>query len=337
MFYKIFLTGFCIPFIAISIISIILATEKVNFEAIGDDNQEWNEILKVVKQKTIKLPNGSEFNVNEAGNPNGKLILFLHGFPETGLLSWKRQFLFFVNKGYFVVAPDLRGYNTSHKFNLNIEKVNSDGALEDLEILVKQIYKKEKIFLVSHDWGAFVAYGFLSKHQELIEKVVFLAIPHPLVMQKALRSFSKQTLKSWYILYFQLRYLVESGMRLNDYRVLVNMLVNASPEKTFTKQDLEMYKKAWSQEGEIEAMLLYYRYVVRYKMFEKLEEEKLTFEKPLLLIMGKEDSALDYNLGVPSMKYAKNGKFILYENCSHWIQQSKHEQLNIDIFNFINS
>lgn len=39
------------------------------------------------------------------------MLIFLHGFPETAYLAWHRQIEYFSNMGYFVVAPDQRGYN----------------------------------------------------------------------------------------------------------------------------------------------------------------------------------------------------------------------------------
>ena len=46
------------------------------------------------------------------------MLIFLHGFPETAYLAWNKQIEYFSNMGYFVVAPDQRGYNNryvSHK------------------------------------------------------------------------------------------------------------------------------------------------------------------------------------------------------------------------------
>jgi hypothetical protein len=37
------------------------------------------EVDKIIKQRFIKLSTGVTLNVNEGGNPNGKLILFVHG------------------------------------------------------------------------------------------------------------------------------------------------------------------------------------------------------------------------------------------------------------------
>ena len=51
------------------------------------------------------------------GDPKGELLIFLHGFPETAYLAWHHQLDHFSRLGYFVVAPDQRGYNNSAKFS----------------------------------------------------------------------------------------------------------------------------------------------------------------------------------------------------------------------------
>ncbi len=81
--------------------------------------------------------NGVRLTVNEAGSPEGPLLVFLHGFPETGFLAWRRQIIAFANagdvhsaarcfarpfrtdrsvsllSGWHVLAPDLRGFGHS--------------------------------------------------------------------------------------------------------------------------------------------------------------------------------------------------------------------------------
>lgn len=49
-----------------------------------------------------------------AGDENGQLVVLLHGFPENWT-CWLKQIPFLAKKGYFVVAPDMRGYNLSEK------------------------------------------------------------------------------------------------------------------------------------------------------------------------------------------------------------------------------
>jgi pimeloyl-ACP methyl ester carboxylesterase len=55
--------------------------------------------------------NGIRLHCLTAGQ--GKLMLFLHGFPEFGY-AWQEQLAEFSTK-YHVVAPDLRGYNLSSR------------------------------------------------------------------------------------------------------------------------------------------------------------------------------------------------------------------------------
>lgn len=53
---------------------------------------------------------GISLNVAEAGE--GPLVFLLHGFPECWA-SWGPQIKFLVDKGYRVVAPEMRGYGDS--------------------------------------------------------------------------------------------------------------------------------------------------------------------------------------------------------------------------------
>jgi epoxide hydrolase 4 len=55
---------------------------------------------------------GLRLHCVEAGA--GPLVVLLHGFPEFWY-AWRHQILALADAGYRVVAPDLRGYNTSDK------------------------------------------------------------------------------------------------------------------------------------------------------------------------------------------------------------------------------
>ena len=63
----------------------------------------------------ITLPNGMKFHYVSKGDPNGKIILFVHGFPECWF-SWRYQLQYFgLKDGFLAIAPDLRGYGDSGK------------------------------------------------------------------------------------------------------------------------------------------------------------------------------------------------------------------------------
>src|ERR1700735_3850415 len=48
----------------------------------------------------------------EAGPVDGPLMIFLHGWPEIGLM-WRAQVEAFASEGWRCVAPDMRGYGGS--------------------------------------------------------------------------------------------------------------------------------------------------------------------------------------------------------------------------------
>jgi pimeloyl-ACP methyl ester carboxylesterase len=48
----------------------------------------------------------------EAGPAGGPLMIFLHGWPEIGLV-WRAQVEAFAAEGWHCIAPDMRGYGGS--------------------------------------------------------------------------------------------------------------------------------------------------------------------------------------------------------------------------------
>ena len=60
------------------------------------------------------LRSGVRLRVASAGKRRGAraTLLFLHGWPEVWF-SWRKQLSFFAGKGFYCLAPDLRGFGAS--------------------------------------------------------------------------------------------------------------------------------------------------------------------------------------------------------------------------------
>lgn len=67
--------------------------------------------MPAVEHATV-VANGLKFHCARSGA--GKLMLFLHGFPEFWR-AWRKPLEHFGARGWLAVAPDLRGYNLSDK------------------------------------------------------------------------------------------------------------------------------------------------------------------------------------------------------------------------------
>jgi pimeloyl-ACP methyl ester carboxylesterase len=67
-----------------------------------------------MKSYTVTGGGGVKLHVEEAGNPYGPPILFIHGFSQCGL-CWNKQFDSFLAEGHRLVRMDLRGHGLSDK------------------------------------------------------------------------------------------------------------------------------------------------------------------------------------------------------------------------------
>lgn len=122
--------------------------------------------------------NNFNLYVNEAGPSEGKLVIFLHGFPETALLTFAHQIRFFANQGYHVIAPDLRGYNASFAGCNTDEDCNREKMAIDVVSLIdkydkhsdRKIHPKGYAMVVGHDWGGATAWSVALTSPEVVEK-----------------------------------------------------------------------------------------------------------------------------------------------------------------------
>lgn len=266
-------------------------------------------------------------HVREAGPPDGKVILFLHGFPEYWY-GWRKQIPYFVAKGYRVVVPDQRGYNKSSK-PTGIKAYRMQNMVRDVAELIGQL-GQQKVVVVGHDWGGAVAWNLAAKHSHLLEKLIVLNLPHPHIFMKNLKRRPKQMLKSWYIGFFQFPWLPEKVNSAANFKLLEENMQRSSQPGTFTPEAMVEYKKAWQQPRAIGSMINWYR-AIRYGL-PKFSQKVLT---PTLLIWGKKDIFLSHEMAQPSIEKCSNGRLVMIEDATHWVQHEKAEEVNSLIEEFI--
>ncbi len=276
--------------------------------------------LKNLRHKNIQV-NGVKLHVVEAGNPNGELLILLHGFPEFWY-AWSHQILDLAEAGLHVVVPDQRGYNLSEK-PASVSAYRITELRQDICELIKH-YGQKNCFLAGHDWGAAVAWDLAIHHPKKIKKLAILNVPHPKIMLRFLTTRPKQILKSWYIFFFQLPYLPELFFKRKDFRAGVLALKKGTKRHTFTQEEIKTYKEAWSQPSAITAMLNWYRALGRSKP--KLPKDARV-KVPTLMIWGKKDLALSYKMAQPSIDLCDQGKLIFFEDSSHWVQHEKAKEV----------
>jgi len=253
---------------------------------------------------------------------NGPLMLFLHGFPEFWY-SWRHQIPEFA-KDYKVVAIDLRGYNDSDK--------PTDASAYSMPEFVKDVQGViaglgyDKCVLVGHDWGGAIAWSFAYAHPEMLERLIILNLPHPAKFVEGLRT-PQQLFRSWYIFFFQLPFLPELLIQLNDYQALEQAFRGMAKNKNaFTDADIEAYKNALAKPGVLTAAVNYYRNVLQ--LGSSLQRSWSVLEVPTLMIWGEDDIPLGKELTYGTEEYVRDFQIKYISNCSHWVQQEQPQLVN---------
>lgn len=197
--------------------------------------------------------NGVRLHYARAGE--GKLILFVHGFPEFWY-AWKNLLPEF-GRDHLAVAPDMRGYNLSSK-PADVADYAVRHLVDDLRALAKSL-GHEKFILVAHDWGGGVAWSLAIRHPECLERLVIINAPHPAPFERELARNPAQQAASQYMLLFRSPK-AEATLAANNYAFLVDAVLTRGLKKGhFNEADRQAYLTAWSQPGALTGTLNWYR------------------------------------------------------------------------------
>jgi epoxide hydrolase 4 len=279
-------------------------------------------------QSTYIDTNGIRLHVVQAGPTHGMPVVLLHGFPENWR-CWIRQLPDLVDAGFRLIVPDQRGYNLSDKPK-GIRKYHIDELVKDVLGLIDTL-GYERVNVAGHDWGAAVAWTLAHRHPQRLGRLVILNVPHPFVMRRFLFGDAEQIRRSWYLFFFQLPWLPEIGMRADDWRGAIRTLRGSGQVHTFTNEDIQKYKEAWSQPGAITSMINWYR-ALRYQ--NHLPKE-MRIHIPTLLMWGMKDFALTHRMARPSIDQCDDGTLILFPDATHWVQRDAAAEVNRHLIAFL--
>lgn len=257
-----------------------------------------------------------------AGPVGGPLVLMLHGYPELWY-SWRRQIPFLAERGFRVVAPDMRGYNLSDKPE-GVGAYRIQNLVTDVRDLVEHL-GAERAHVVGHDWGGIVGWYFAMSHPVLLDRLAILNAPHP---QRYVRTMNPgQMLRSWYIGFFQLPWLPERMMARNDFEV-IRKVFRHDPESpgAFTPEDVEVYVEAARRSDGLRYPINYYRALLRPNPLPALRWR--TIERPVQVIWGDKDRALEPALAEPDRGWVPDARVHRFPEASHWVQHDEPERVN---------
>jgi haloacetate dehalogenase len=143
--------------------------------------------------------NGTEIFARFGGDRSKPALLLLHGFPQTHAI-WRRiaQHL---QRDFFLVLPDLRGYGDSLKEPGSADHANySKRTMAADMVALMEALGIARFFLCGHDRGGRVAHRLALDHPARVARLCLLDIAPTLDMYEATSMAFARFYYHWFLL-----------------------------------------------------------------------------------------------------------------------------------------
>jgi non-heme chloroperoxidase len=130
---------------------------------------------------TITTKDGTEIYYKDWGPKNAQPIVFHHGWPLSGD-DWDTQMLFFLGKGYRVIAHDRRGHGRSAQVS---DGHDMDHYAADVAAVVEKLDLKRAVH-IGHSTGGGEATRYVARHGKgRVAKLVLIGAVPPIMLKTA--------------------------------------------------------------------------------------------------------------------------------------------------------
>ena len=265
--------------------------------------------------ETLELKaNGFVFDAAADGPADGRLVVLLHGFPQTSW-SWRTVMPALAGAGYRVVAPDQRGYSPGARpegvasYGMRLLVSDVVGMLDDLGASQADV--------VGHDWGAAVAWQLAARHPDRVRTLTPVSVPHPLAFVEALRTDDDQRERSAYMQFFRLVGTAEDTLLADDGAALQGIFGGRAGI------DASRYVALMRQPGVLTKCLNWYRA----QDLADIEDVGPT-TVPTLYVWSDGDVALGPTAARATGAHVSAPyRFEVLRGVSHWVPEEAPEQL----------
>ena len=214
-------------------------------------------MLPDIAVKKDLVVNDRPYPIIEAGE--GPLVVCLHGFPDN-YESFQHQIEPFVAAGYRIVCPMMPGFapGTEPASGVNTPVYAVSKIIALIEVLLQDSGEK-KCHLVGHDWGALISYMVAHERSDLLASLATLSIPYNVNLQRVILRCPSYALNSWYVTFFQLKWLADWWVMRNDLKFIDLLYRTWCPTWKNYDDRLASTKETLKAPGVLKSCLSYYR------------------------------------------------------------------------------
>ncbi len=322
-----------------------------------------------VRERTVAT-NGVDLHLLEAGDPDAPLVILAHGFPELAF-SWRHQIPALAAAGWWVVAPDQRGYGGSSRPEA-IADYDILHLTGDLIGLLDALGRRQAVF-VGHDWGSMVTWHLPLLAPERVAAVVGMSVPYvprpPVPPTEIMRNVFGDGF--FYILYFQEPGVADADLGADPATTLRRMLAGAVvpgvaelsdaeaaaaamanmaiadgrgfverlPEPAalpdwLPQDDLDHYVAEFTRTGFTGGINWYRNFDRNWELTAHLDGARVRV--PSLFVAGRADPVLVMSPPELSEPHLDDHRgTVIIEGAGHWVQQEAPDPVNEALLSFL--
>ncbi len=270
---------------------------------------------------TITTNDGTEIFYKDWGT--GQPIVFSHGWPLSAD-DWDAQMLFFLHRGYRVVAHDRRGHGRSSQTG---DGHDMDHYADDLAALTAHLGLRDAIH-VGHSTGGGEVTRYLGRHGETgVAKAALISAVPPLMVKTEANPLGlpKDVFDG---LQAQL-----AANRSQFYRDLPT-----GPFYGFNRPGAkasEAVIENWWRQGMMGGAKAHYDGIVAFSQTDFTDDLK-KIAVPVLVMHSEDDQIVPYAASGPrSAELLKNGILKTYKDLPHGMPTTQADTINADLLAFI--
>lgn len=258
------------------------------------------------------------------GPQEAQPIMFHHGWPLSSD-DWDAQMLFFLQRGYRVVAHDRRGYGRSAQV---AQGHDMDRYAADASTVAEHLNLRNTIH-IGHSTGGGEAARYVARFGEpqgRVAKAVLVSAVPPLMLKTGGNPEG-------------LPLEVFDGFRaaLAANRAQFYHDVPAGPFYGFNRKGAEVHQgviQNWWRQGMMGSALAHYEGIRAFSETDQTEDLK-AISIPTLVLHGEDDQIVPIaDAALKSIKLLKNGTLKTYPGFSHGMLTVNAEVLNEDLLAF---
>ncbi|WP_407155108.1 alpha/beta fold hydrolase [Bradyrhizobium sp. STM 3557] len=272
---------------------------------------------------TVTTKDGVEIFYKDWGR--GQPVVFSHGWPLSSD-DWDAQMLFFLGKGYRVIAHDRRGHGRSTQTG---DHHDMDHYADDLAAVTAHLDLHDAIH-VGHSTGGGEVVRYLARHGEsrVVKAAIISAVP-PLMVRTAANpgGLPKAVFDD-----FQAQL---AANRSEFYRA-----VASGPFYNYNRPGTERSEaiiQNWWRQGMMGGAKAHYDGIVAFSQTDFTSDLK-KINVPVLVMHSEDDQIVPYaDAGPLSARLLKNGTLKTYKGFPHGMPTTQADMINADLLTFIES